>query len=469
MVKMSLINKKDLVLENYHQIRQRFRNAEIGGSVSPPLTDRHGFFKGGAETFLTERFAGVDKLFHTLISGIVQDPDYAVRKDPRIYERMMRDPQIYYCLMVRRASISSLPWVIRPRMELSQDKMAKRIAAAAEHRLKQIPRFSELIDNIMDAILPGMSINELVWKVEAKGEYVVKDHFPINKDRIKFTRSGDIRLLSPQSPTSGQAVPPYKFIRHTFNVTDGSWRKPSDIGYSYYGKGLADTPLYHYFHFKMMALKYLLKEMEKYGMPFKILYTGPQNAALSDKLHEIMLALKNDSVVSVPGKKGEVNVDVARATPSKNLFITFVDYTDRLITKAILGQELMTEMPGVGSYAAAEVHKSVFGLINVRDRTQVKDTLDRSLLLFDAQLNTPNLAEEYIPVFDFKKSAVEETADFLQTVMLAQRLGLAISEQQVREYTGLREPAEGEKVLETPQPEQVPEPEPGQKQEVPNA
>ncbi len=161
----------------------------------------------------------------------------------------------------------------------------------------------------------------------------------------------------------------------------------------------------------------------------------------------IMLALKNDAVVSIPGKKGDVNVDIAKVASSKNVFGTFIDYVDRLITKTVLGQELMTEMPGIGSYAAAQVHQSVFGLINTRDKTQIKDSMNRSLITYDAQLNTPSLAEEYIPEFGFKKSSIEDTAGFLQTVLLATKLGIAVSEDQVREFTGLRAPAEGEAVV----------------------
>lgn len=449
---MNLLKDHNQVLQNYEQIRARYRSRAEGtnDSISPPLTDSHGFYLNRGNQ-LGERTAGLDKLFYTLINGIVEDPDFAVRKDSAIYERMMRDPQIYYCLMVRKAAVSSVPWTIKPKAALAQDPMAKRIALACEQRMQQIPRFSELIDNMMDALLPGMSLNEIVWKLSSKGSYVIKDHFPINKDRIKFDKDGGLYLLSPQDPTYGKKVPPYKFIRHTFNTTDGSWRRPETVGYAFYGKGLADTPLYHYFHFKMIALKYFMKELERYGMPFKILYTGPQNTALAEKLHTIMLALKNDAVVNIPGKKGDVNVDVAKVASSRNVFGTFIDYVDRLITKTILGQELMTEMPTTGSYAAAQVHQSVFGLINTRDKMQLKDSVTRSLIAYDAQLNTPSLADEYIPEFGFKKSSIEDTASFLQTVLLATKLGIAISEDQVREFTGLRAPAEGEAVVTPPQ------------------
>lgn len=447
------LEKFQPITEKYSEIRASYLARSEGATPARPvLSDSHGFFLSQPGNFLTQRFAGLDKLFYTLIMGIVEDPDFAVKKDSKIYEKMMRDPQIFYCLYVRKAAVSSLPWVLKTPVGLEQDPMAQSIAEKAEARLKKIPRFSELIDNIQDALLPGLSVNELVWKVGDKGEYIVDDHYPVNKDRIKFDKQGRLYLLSPQAPTTGLLCPPYKFIRHVFNTTDGSWRRPETGGYSYYGRGLADTPLYHYFYFKMMALKYLMKELERYGMPFKIFYTGPQNEKLASKMAEIMTALKNDSVVGIPGKKGDVQVDIGKTARSGNMFMLFINYVDSLITKSILGQELMTEMPGVGSYAAAEVHRSVFGILNERDRMLIRDTLNRSIVRYDAQLNMPNVKEEYYPVFDFKKSPIEDVSGFLETVTAAVQLGMAVSERQVREYTGLREPMKGEPIITPPQP-----------------
>jgi phage gp29-like protein len=450
---MPTSNTEDVVLKHYDQIRARFKSQEDSSQpqYSTPLTDKHGFYLNRAS--LTETITGVDKLFYTLVNGIMDDPDYALKKDSKIYEKMLRDPQIYYCLMVRKFAISSLPWTVVPPPSYAQDPTAIALAEAAERRLQQIPRFTELLDNVLDALLPGLSVNELVWQLKGD-QYVVRDHLPVYKDRFKFTKDGILRLLSPRSPTSGEALPPYKFISFTFNTTDGSWYRPEEIGHRYYGRGLADTPLYHYFYFKMLALKYLMKTIERYGMPFKIFYTGSSNAAMASKMDQIMLALKNDSVVGIPGKKGEVDVEVTQS-PSKggqsaNIFMSFIAYLDGLITKTILGQELMTEMPSVGSFAAAAVHRSVFGFISNRDREMMKDILNSTLLRFDAQLNTPNIPEELYPQFDFKKSPLEDAAGFLQTVGMAVDLGLPVGERQVREFTGLRAPAMDEQPLVRP-------------------
>ncbi len=451
------MQKTQPITENYGNIRAAYKARSSGGSTGASTSlSQPGFFQSQPGNYLTERYAGLDKLFYQLVMGIVEDPDFAVQRDSKIYEKMLRDPQIYYCLYVRKAAVSSLPWILKTAVGMEQDKMAVSLVEKAEARLRKVPRWTELIDNIQDAFLPGLSVNELVWKMGGLGEYIVKDHFPVNKDRVKFDKDGRMYLLQPAAPTTGVLCPSYKFIKHLFNVTDGSWKTPETGGYTYYGRGLADTPLYHYFYFKMMALKFMLKELERYGVPSKILYTGPQNAQLAEKLTEIMVALKNDSVVMIPGKKGEVSVDVLKTARSGNMFILFVNYIDSLITKTILGQELMTEMPGVGSYAAAAVHKSVFGIINEQDRTLVRDTINRTLIRYDAQLNTPNIKDEYIPVFDFKKSPIEDPSSFLATVESALKMGVTVGESQFREYTGLREPLQGEKVLQLAEPEVEP-------------
>jgi len=443
------------VLQNYEHSRRAFLKGEASARESVnyhPISNAHGFFLN-QQNILTTQYAGIDKLFHTLIMGMVDDPDYALQKDPRVYERMLRDPQIYYCLQVRKVATTSLQWSISPPAGAEKDATALALADACEKRIKQIPRFSELLDNVMDALLPGLSVNELIWKVDDHGNYIVKQHEPKNKDRFKFDGDGRLYLLSPRAPVVGTLTPNYKFIRHTFNISDGSWHAPQNAGYVYWGRGLADSPLYHYFYFKVSALRFYLRALERYGNPQKFFYTGKQSATWADKMHEVMLALKNDSVVGIPGTKGEVDVAVesSKATQGKgNAFLVLIEYIDTLITRSILGQELMTEMPGHGSYAAAAVHASVFAKFIESDQKLLEDTLNQTLMTFDAQLNTPNVKDELRPIFRFKKAALSDAQPFLALVQQAVSLGLEVSEQQVRELTGLKKPLEAEDILTPP-------------------
>lgn len=443
--------RENPVLDRYGEITNRYHSQALqyaGARTPSPISDRHGFFVAQHAGSLMSQHSGVDKLFHTLVSGVVEDPDFAVKKDSRIYKRMQRDPQIYYCAKVRKTAVSSLEWNIIPPKDYSTNPTAIEAAEAAYKRIEQVPRFHELIDNIMDALLPGLSVNELVWKVDdAHGMYVIGDHFPVNKDRVKFDKKGNLRLLQPKDPTRGLIVPKHKYLTHRFDVSDGSWQWPQDIGYRYYGRGLADTPLYHYFYFKVTALRYLLKALERCGLPFKVFYAGRGDAKMADRLDQIMTNLQNDSVVGIPAKADEAKVDVIKTPTGASNFMAFIEYIDKLITRSILLQELMTEMPAVGSYAAARVHQSVFARVSAQDRRAVEETLNSTLMKWDSSLNTPQLPEEFRPRFKFREPVTPDTIGFLRTVESAINMGLEISEDQVREATGLRKPGVNERPL----------------------
>lgn len=445
-------------MTQYGQIRQNFLNcgqfASGNNSSNSSLVDgAHGFFKSQGDPFnqvMTSRVGGFNTLFDTLVQGIVEDPDYALRKDWRIYERLQRDPQIFYCLQVRKAATAGLPWSLIPPVGYEKDEDALKYAREAEIRIRAIPRFTTLLRNLLEALLSGISISELVWEVNDNGYYVVRKHFPMNKDRFRFTATGQLRLLSPSSPTIGHAIPDYKFMKHTYGISDGSWKETGKMGYAYYGRGLADTPLYHYFFFKVTALKFYLQALERHGNPTKFIWTGAQNSQLASKLTEVMLALKNDSVVNIPGKKGEIDIEVMsdKGRSAPQMFQFFIEYIDRLITRAILGQDLMTEnISSTGSRSAAQVHKSVFGWLAEEDKNALQHTLNDTLLTFDAELNMPNIPKEKRPIFRFKQAAAEDAAAFLLTVKNAQDLGLDISLSQLRERTGLREPLDEEDKL----------------------
>jgi phage gp29-like protein len=193
----------------------------------------------------------------------------------------------------------------------------------------------------------------------------------------------------------------------------------------------------------------MMRALERHGLPFKIYYTGNDaDAVLSKKLDTILAALQNDSVVGIPGKKGDTDVDVIRTPSAINHFIEFIKYVDTLITRTILGQELMTEMPGgVNNGAAASVQRTVFGEISSIDRQQLAETITSTILEYDRVLNYPNLDVRYKPKFQFRSPLAADATQFLTTVQAAINLGLDVSEEQIREATALRQPANHETVV----------------------
>jgi phage gp29-like protein len=441
-------------LSNYANYRSAVQNfgSESQQFAKPKLADNKFYQEANIQDIihqnLQERFGGTDKFFHTLLNGVVEDPDYAFRKDPRIYERMLRDPQINYCLQVRKLATASLAWEIVPPESLSGDPNVQKIADDCEQRLRHLPNMQSLIRQPMGALLPGIAAVELVWKYEKSLGYVVSSFYPWNKDRLLFDKHGNARLRAKQSPTTGLPVPPYKLLLHRVNVTDGSWANPNDVGYQYFGRGLADTPLYHYFFYKVTTLKYLLLALEKQGIPPKIVYAQGGNPQIAQKLGQVLQALKNDSIAVVPGSKEEFFVDTLRLQPNNPVFMAFIDYLDKAITRAILGQDLMTEMNSAhGSFAAAQVHKSVFDWIANADRTELEETLNASLIVYDMKLNAPKVEEKDYPHFRFKRAAAADPTAYLNFIREVVKLGLPVGAQHVRDALDIPQPGENEETI----------------------
>jgi len=82
--------------------------------------------------------------------------------------------------------------------------------------------------------------------------------------------------------------------------------------------------------------------------------------------------------------------------------------------------------------------------------------LNESLMRYDAELNTPQVPEEFRPVFRFKKSMdLAAATGFFQTASAVQSLGLSISGRQVRKMTGIKEPENDEEaIMPGPSPEE---------------
>jgi len=393
---------------------------------------------------LEERYAGIDRLFSTYMMGIVADPDFAKRKDPRIYQRMLRDPVIYSALLVRQLTTAALPWDVE---SVDESEEANQLALGYKQRLSQCRRLSETFQNMLEAILYGLSVIELMWKYTKIG-YVVERTYPVMKDRFTFTVNGELRLKTPSYPIRGVSLPFGKFIPHTHDIQDASFDKPDDAGYCFYGMGLADR-LYHIFYFKMTAIRMWLKFLERHGSPFKIAYVREGGTAY-DSMKEILLALQNDTSIAIPGMKGEdVEIETSRSGGGGAMtFAGFVsDYCDELITRAILGQTMVTSVPKVGSYALGQVQESVLSRIVNFDKSGIEDTWNYYHVSYDMRFNVPNAPEELYPKLTFRYREPLDVEMYLRVADGVRSMGLPISEQDVREATGFRTPTKGEAII----------------------
>ena len=105
----------------------------------------------------------------------------------------------------------------------------KRCAEAAEDTLKNLA-FDDACDHLLDALLLGYAVCEVLWA--PKNGLIAPVALKKRRSRRSvFDPQANLRLLTEEDPTSGEALPAHKFIVHT---TGGSDDGP-------YGKGLGEV------------------------------------------------------------------------------------------------------------------------------------------------------------------------------------------------------------------------------------
>ena len=91
-----------------------------------------------------------------------------------------KDPHIFSQLQTRKLAVTGLEWTIQP---AASDEDSQSIANFVKAQIGKIPRFSEKLLDILDAIGKGISISELCWGISDTGRWVIEDRRTSQGDR----------------------------------------------------------------------------------------------------------------------------------------------------------------------------------------------------------------------------------------------------------------------------------------------
>jgi hypothetical protein len=185
------------------------------------------------------------------------------------------------------------------------------------------------------------------------------------------------RRVNPQAYLSTQD---FIWLRHEFEET------------SPYSRGLGEV-LYRIAYIKNRTLQYWADLGEHWGKPLLVASIdaaratydaavnsgGLQNAeAAMDRWLEILENMRARHVAVKP-EYDKLEVHEAGNT-GNNLLKQLVDYCDSRINIVLLGAELTTSAPSVGSYASAQLHQGTSNIIKNYSRTNEAEEYERSLL-----------------------------------------------------------------------------------------
>lgn len=276
-----------------------------------------------------------------------------------------RDAHIFAEMGKRRRALLTLDWRVEPPPNASAEEA--KLAEFAAERVKSVADFEDVVLDALTAIGHGFSCLEITW-AQLGGERLpekieMRPHSWFQLDQATRT---EIRLRG--YGADGDALNPFGWIVH---------KHKSRSGY------LARSGLYRAlvwpFLFKNYAARDLAEFLEIYGLPLR-LGKYPANAT-SDERRTLLTAVTNIGHAAAGIIPEGMLIEFQEAAKgSHDPFVAMLEWCERAISKAVLGQNVNADSARKGSLAGATVDNEVRLDILESDARQLQGTLTRDLI-----------------------------------------------------------------------------------------
>ncbi len=357
----------------------------------------------------------------------------------QLFEEMEeKDAHLYAVANTRRLAITGLEWSIVSAADV--DRAAERNAAdeAAEYCrsvLAGLEGFDLALQHLGLALGRNIAVAELVWDL-VDGRPQLIDIVPVDFTRLAFDRLDRVRILTAEEPVNGIELPPNKFVVHTPQATSGHAARG----------GLLRVTAMIYLA-KNLALKDWMIFSEVFGMPVRIARYDP--GATADEKRELLDMLKNmgSNAAGIFSRAVDLEIVEANRGTIGPPYEKLIDFLNREMSKAWLGQTLTTDVAGVsGTLTASRVHEEVRKDLRADDLRREAFTIRRDILAPLARLQFgPD-----VPVPHFRRrlgrpADANQFAELLGTAV--NQLGVELPRKWVHETLGIPMPAPGEPVV----------------------
>lgn len=310
----------------------------------------------------------------TRLAAILRDADRGALSDAmQLFEEMEeKDAHLHAIANTRRLALTGLPWRIASAAERlpSIDRTAAEDTAAyCNEVLRGIDTFDDCLQHLSLSIGRNLAVAELVWEPGAGG-VALADVVPVDFGRIVLDDFDRLRILTHEFDREGITPPASKFIVHAPHSVSGHPAR---------GGLLRATALVYLA--KNLALKDWMIFAEVFGMPVRIARYDP-SATVEEKREMLnMLESLGSNAAGIFSRAIELEFIEAGKGKAPPPYEKLVDFLNKEMSKAWLGQTLTTEATGVsGSLAASRVHDEVRGDIRADDMRKEARTLRRDLL-----------------------------------------------------------------------------------------
>ncbi len=295
--------------------------------------------------------------------------------------------------------------------------------------------FSDVVQALQDAIGKSYAVIEPIWEYEAGAlRPVIYKHRDARFFEYDVVGRDDLCILL-ETGLPGEPLKSPEWIKHEPKTRAGIPIR----------RGLARSAAWAYV-MQTFALQDWSAFCEIYGIPFRL---GRYHTSASDQDKMTLLRavrnISNDAAAIVPDGM-DIEFHETNGNRGEAVFGNFIDYLDRKVSLAILGQTMTADVSQQGgSLAQAQVHENVRMDILRADARQTAATLNRDLI-------RPLIAMNFGPqdVYPRLMMEIAENEDlnalgaFLDKTV---KLGLDVSQKYVRGRAGIPEPEPDDALL----------------------
>jgi len=278
-------------------------------------------------------------------------------------------------VQTRKLAIQTYPFDIRLPQEYKISPLEEKQLTETKRRFRR-GKISDLIADIMNGILYGMSAVRLEWENTPFGT-MVANKFSYDLSDLDFSdeTNGLYEITNGNTLTKSELDPEVHILtRHN----------PLENRKFYIGSFMRSAMMLSYLKYHT---RWDWRDLNKrHGIPstYATHPDGIDDAEVS-KLITMVEKLKNDSVAVFPDYV-KILYDDALKNDSKESFNQFISAANTELAILLHGQNLTTEIKQ-GSKAAAEVHSTVDDLIIVSDLSKVQQIISEQYLKHDYLLN----------------------------------------------------------------------------------
>jgi len=299
------------------------KEQKINAAKRAELTEQVVYFNPYERTSL-----GYNRITLNTLSDMLQRAADGDMSDFALFAEDMeeKDLALQGDLGTRKNAVRGLDFEILP---ASDDKKDITIAERVREVFDYIPSFDEALLDMLDAVMKGYSVNELIWSY-SEGQYWFDKIEFVQPYKITFNNNGQILrrpMFLDTLSTTPSDLPYGKFVYHRHKTRSGL---PTRAGL---GRSLA-----YFYLFKNFDVKTWLTFIERFGVPMRL---GKYGANASEKdiatLKRALWGLATDTA-AVMSKDTEIEfIRLEAANEGAQIFEGFNEWIEKSYSKLILG------------------------------------------------------------------------------------------------------------------------------------